>query len=174
VLFADLVGFTRAAHELPPEQIIEYLDDFVRTFDDLCDVHRVEKIKTIGDCYMAVGGLNGAYERDAAAVGRLALAMLGAQRRRPPLGRNRLDLRLGLHIGSATAGIIGDTRFSYDVWGDAVNIASRMESHGVPGRIHVSDAYRRAVMTDFSFEERGETEIKGIGVVRTYYLQSAR
>jgi adenylate cyclase len=86
VLFADLAGFTRAAHELPPDRIIEYLDDFVRTFDELCRLHGVEKIKTIGDCYMAVGGLNGAHEREAEAIGRLALAMLGAQRHRPPLG----------------------------------------------------------------------------------------
>lgn len=174
VLFADLVGFTRAAHDLPPEQIIEYLDDFVRTFDELCRSHGVEKIKTIGDCYMAVGGLSGAQDREAAAVGRLALAMLGAQRNRPPLGQSRLDLRVGVHIGSATAGIIGDTRFSYDVWGDAVNVASRMESHGLPGRVHVSEAYRRAVADHFSFEERGETEIKGIGLARTYYLLAMR
>lgn len=174
VLFADLVGFTRAAHELPPESVIEYLDDFVRTLDELCRLHGVEKIKTIGDCYMAVGGLNGAHEQEAAAVGRLALAMLGAQRDRPPLGRSRLDLRLGVHIGSATAGIIGDTRFSYDVWGDAVNVASRMESHGLPGRVHVSEAYRTAVADAFVFEDRGEIEVRGIGLARTYYLLAAR
>jgi adenylate cyclase len=174
VLFADLVGFTRAAHELPPDQIIEYLDDFVRTFDELCRLHDVEKIKTIGDCYMAVGGLNGAHEREAEAIGRLALAMLGAQRHRPALGDKRLELRVGVHIGSATAGIIGDTRFSYDVWGDAVNVASRMESHGMPGRVHVSEAYRNAAADAFVFEDRGETEIKGIGAARTFYLLAAR
>jgi adenylate cyclase len=174
VLFADLAGFTRAAHELPPDRIIEYLDDFVRTFDELCRLHGVEKIKTIGDCYMAVGGLNGAQEREAEAIGRLALAMLGAQRHRPALGGKRLELRVGVHIGSATAGIIGDTRFSYDVWGDAVNVASRMESHGMPGRVHVSEAYRNAAADAFVFEDRGETEIKGIGAARTFYLLAAR
>ncbi|MEX0591764.1 MAG: adenylate/guanylate cyclase domain-containing protein [Xanthobacteraceae bacterium] len=170
VLFADLAGFTSAAHDLPPEEIIDYLDDFVRTFDELCAAHGVEKIKTIGDCYMAVGGLNGAARRETVAIGRLALAMLDAQEARAPLGGRRLSLRIGIHIGSATAGIIGDTRFSYDVWGDAVNVASRMESHGVPGRIHVSDEFRTAAAESFAFEDRGVTEIRGIGAARTYFL----
>lgn len=170
ILFADLVGFTRAAHDLPPEEIIDYLDGFVRTFDELCAVHGVEKIKTVGDCYMAAGGLNGRGLEEAAAIGRLGLAMLTAQSVRPPLGGNRLGLRIGIHLGSATAGIIGDRRFSYDIWGDAVNVASRMESHGVPGRIHVSESFRAATHEEFIFEERGETEIKGIGTVRTYFL----
>jgi adenylate cyclase len=171
VLFADLVGFTRAAHDLPPEEIIDYLDDFVRSFDGLCARYGVEKIKTIGDCYMAAGGLNGAGRAGAVAIGQLALAMLATQAARPPLGRNRLALRVGIHLGSATAGIIGDVRFSYDVWGDAVNVASRMESHGVPGRIHVSEDFRMATHESFLFEERGETEIRGIGLARTYFLQ---
>ena len=133
VLFADLVGFTRAAHTLPPEEVIDYLDDLVRTFDEMCANYGVEKIKTIGDCYMAVGGLNGASGREAVALGRLALAMLTTQASRPPLGQQRLALRIGIHVGSATAGIIGDTRFAYDVWGDAVNVASRMEFARVAG-----------------------------------------
>ncbi len=174
VLFADLVGFTRAAHDLPPEQVIDYLDDFVRSFDDLCALHGVEKIKSVGDCYMAAGGLGGAQEADAVSLGRLALAMLEAQSHRPPLGNARLKLRIGIHIGNATAGIIGDVRFSYDVWGDAVNMASRMESYGEPGRIHVSDAFRLATGASFVFEERGETEIRGIGPARTHFLVAAR
>lgn len=173
VLFADLVGFTRAAHDLPPEEIIDYLDDFVRTFDELCARHSVEKIKMIGDCYMAAGGLNGLGRDGAVAIGRLGLAMLDAQARRRPLGRDRLGLRVGIHLGSATAGIIGGTRFSYDVWGDAVNLASRMESQGVPGRIHVSEDFRAATRDAFRFEERGVTEIKGIGLARTYFLLGA-
>ncbi len=170
VLFADLVGFTRAAHTLPPEEVIDYLDDLVRTFDELCATHGVEKIKTIGDCYMAVGGLNGASGREAVALGRLALAMLTTQASRPPLGQQRLALRIGIHVGSATAGIIGDTRFAYDVWGDAVNVASRMESHGLPDRIHVSSEFRDAMAEHFTFEDRGITEIRGIGRSRTYFL----
>jgi adenylate cyclase len=170
VLFADLVGFTRAAHTLPPEEVIDYLDDLVRTFDELCAKYGVEKIKTIGDCYMAVGGLNGASGREAVALGRLALAMLTTQASRPPLGQQRLALRIGIHVGSATAGIIGDTRFTYDVWGDAVNVASRMESHGLPDRIHVSSEFRDAMAQHFTFEDRGITEIRGIGRSRTYFL----
>jgi adenylate cyclase len=170
VLFADLVGFTRAAHPLPPEEVIDYLDDMVRTFDDLCAKHGLEKIKTIGDSYMAVGGLNGASHREAVALGNLALAMLAAQASRPPLGKQRLGIRIGIHVGSATAGIIGDTRFTYDVWGDAVNVASRMESHGVPNRIHVSSEFRAATAGCFTFEERGITEIRGIGSSPTYFL----
>jgi adenylate cyclase len=174
VLFADLVGFTRAAHDLPPEQVIDYLDDFVRSFDDLCALHGVEKIKSVGDCYMAAGGLGGGQEADAVSLGRLALAMIEAQANRPPLGDARLKLRVGIHIGNATAGIIGDVRFSYDVWGDAVNMASRMESYGVADRVHVSEAYRLATGASFVFEERGEAEIRGIGPARTYFLVAAR
>ena len=173
VLFADLVGFTRAAHNLPPEQVIDYLDDLVRLFDDLCSKFGVEKIKTIGDCYMAVGGLNGAAGSEARALGRLAIAMIAAQASRPPLGQQRLGLRIGIHVGDATAGIIGDTRFTYDVWGDAVNVASRMESHGLPDRIHVSSEFRLATAEYFTFEDRGVTEIRGIGRAQTYFLLTA-
>jgi adenylate cyclase len=174
VLFADLVGFTRAAHALPPGAVVDYLDDFVRSFDELCAAYQVEKIKTIGDCYMAAGGLHGAAEREAISIGRLALAMIEAQRRRPPLGDARLALRVGIHVGSATAGVIGDTRFSYDVWGDAVNMASRMESAGEPDRVHVSEPYRKAVADHFEFAERGLCDLRGIGTVRTFFLLHER
>jgi adenylate cyclase len=174
VLFADLVGFTRAAHKVSPEEVIDYLDDLVRTFDELCANYGVEKIKTIGDCYMAVGGLHGATRRDAVAIGHLALAMCDAQSAMPPLGADRLDLRVGIHVGSATAGVIGDTRFAFDVWGDAVNVASRMESHGVPGRIHVSTDFCSLVGDSFVFEARGPTDIRGIGRAETYFLVASR
>jgi adenylate cyclase len=103
-------------------------------------------------------------------MGRLALAMLQLQESRPPLGTHRLRLRIGIHTGPAVAGVIGATRIAYDLWGDAVNVASRMESHGVAGRIHVSQAFRETVGDAFMFEERGETDIKGIGMARTYFL----
>jgi adenylate cyclase len=170
VLFADLVGFTRAARDLPPEEIIDYLDDMVRCFDQLCAEHGVDKIKTIGDCYMAVGGLSGDQRQQATAIGKLALDMLRALDRLPALGGQRLALRIGIHTGSATAGIIGDTRFSYDVWGDAVNIASRMESHGLPNCIQVSEAFRDAVADTFLLNERGIVEIRSLGPTRTYLL----
>jgi adenylate cyclase len=108
-------------------------------FNDFCEAAGAEKIKTIGDSHMTVGGLDGNAREGAAAVGRLALSMLEAQARQLTPGNERLSLRTGIHTGSATARTIGDRRFSYDVWGDAVNIASRMESHGLPSQIHVRE-----------------------------------
>jgi adenylate cyclase len=174
VLFADLVGFTEAAHLESPETVVRYLDEFVRVFDAICELQRVEKIKTIGDSYMAVGGLQGNADEGVEAIGRVALAMIKLQDERPPIGGHKLSLRVGIHYGSAVAGVIGDTRISYDLWGDAINVASRMESHGVPGRIQVSEEYRAAAGQRFLFEERGDTEIKGIGVARTFFLLGPR
>lgn len=154
--------------------MVAYLNEFVRAFDTACEAHGVEKIKTIGDAYMAAGGIQGDSRAAALAVGRLALAMQQLQESRPPLGSRKLPLRVGIHTGTAIAGVIGDTRISYDLWGDAVNVASRMETHGVPGRIHVSDAFRRAAEDAFEFEARGTTPIKGIGSVPTYFLAKAR
>lgn len=174
VMFADLVGFTEAAHDLTPERVVDFLDGFVRTCDALCQHYGVDKIKTIGDSYMAAAGFDGRPSEGAVAVGQLALAMIEAIGRQPPLGGRRLSLRVGIHCGPATAGVIGDTRFSYDVWGDAVNTASRMESYGEPGRIHVSEAFRNLTADRFVFEERGATEIKGIGATRTFLLVGVR
>ena len=128
VMFADLAGFTAAAHDLAPEEVVDFLDRLVRALDALCEQYEVDKIKTIGDSYMAAGGFDGRAAAAAVAVGRLALAMMEVIERQPPLGCRKLKLRAGIHCGPATAGVIGDTRFSYDVWGDAVNTASRMES----------------------------------------------
>ena len=174
VLFADLVDFTGAAHDLPPDEVVEFLDRLVRHFDALCARLRVEKIKTIGDSYMAAAGFDQRTDGGAAAIGHLALAMLEEIGRQPALGSRRLRLRIGIHCGPATAGVIGDTRFSYDVWGDAVNTASRMESHGEPGRIQVSEDFRNLTAQDFVFEERGSTDLKGIGASRTFFLIGPR
>src|SRR5262249_5409256 len=151
------VGFTTAAHHLPPNQVVEYLDHLVRAFDALCEQHGVDKIKTIGDSYMAAAGFDSRAREGAVAVGRLALAMLNVIANQPPLGERRLLMRIGIHCGPATAGVIGDTRFSYDVWGDAVNTASRCESSGVPNRIQVSEDFRALTADRFEFEERGTT-----------------
>jgi adenylate cyclase len=171
VLFADLAGFTAAAHDRSPDEIVDYLDRLMRTFDALAETHGVEKIKTIGDCYMAAAGLDGRAHEGALAIGRFAFAILAAIDGQPPLGGRKLGLRVGIHAGPATAGVIGDTRFSYDVWGDAVNTASRMESHGLPGRIQVSEAYRALAGDAFAYDERGSTDIKGLGNARTYFLR---
>jgi adenylate cyclase len=170
VIFADLVGFTESVHQLPPEQVVDFLDQLVRVFDGLSERFGVEKIKTIGDSYMAAAGFDGQGKEGAVATGRLALAMLDAISRQPPLGGRAPRLRIGIHCGPATAGVIGDTRFSYDVWGDAVNTAARMESNGEPGRIHVSESYRALTLDCFEFEDGGTAELKGIGTVRSYFL----
>jgi adenylate cyclase len=169
ILFADLVGFTAAAHALPPEQVVDYLDDLVRAFDTLSERHGVEKIKTIGDCYMAIAGRGGDARAGACALGRFALAMMETAALTRLHGQC-LTLRIGIHCGAATAGVIGDTRFTFDVWGDAVNTASRMESHSLPRRIQVSETFRDLTQDVFRFEERGATDIKGIGTTRTFFL----
>ena len=174
VMFADLAGFTEAAHSLAPEQVVEFLDGLVRACDRLCQEYGADKIKTIGDSYMAAAGFDGQPVEGAAAIGRLALAMMDEIDRQPPLGNRKLRLRAGIHCGPATAGVIGDTRFSYDVWGDAVNTASRMESYGEPGRIQVSEAFRNLAADHFVFEERGATDIKGLGATRTFFLVGPR
>jgi len=170
ILFADMVGFTSVTHTLPPEQVVDYLDDLVRTFDTLSEQHGVEKIKTIGDCYMAIAGRGGDARDGACALGRFALALMETMDCSQTLQGQRLSLRVGIHCGAVTAGVIGDTRFTFDVWGDAVNTASRMESHGLPRRIQVSEAFRELTRDIFLFEERGTTDIKGIGATRTFFL----
>jgi adenylate cyclase len=170
VIFADLVGFTESVHHLPPEEVVDFLDRLVRVFDGLSERFGVEKIKTIGDSYMAAAGFDGRGADGAVAAGRLALAMLEAISRQPTLGGRAPQLRIGIHCGPATAGVIGDTRFSYDVWGDAVNFASRMESNGEPGKIHVSDDFRALTLDRFEFADGGTAHLKGIGAVHSYFL----
>jgi adenylate cyclase len=174
ILFADLADFTEAAHREQPETVVAYLDDFVRAFDEVCERYGVEKIKTIGDAYMAASGLQGDGREGAVAMGNLALDVMKLHAARPPLGDSHLSLRIGIHCGSAIAGVIGDMRISYDLWGDAVNMASRLESQGEPGRIQVSEAFRRMVGDAFTFEERAPAEYKGIGVLRAYFLLAKR
>jgi adenylate cyclase len=171
VLFADLVGFTEATRGLPPETVVAHLDDLVRTFDALSERHGVAKIKTVGDGYMAAAGFEGDASAGAAALGRFALAMVDAVGRAPPLGGRTLALRIGIHCGPATAGIIGDTRFSYDVWGEAVNTAARLETTGEGGRVHVSGAFVAAAGDALAYDERGMAKLKGLGEMRTFYLR---
>jgi adenylate cyclase len=173
VVFADLVGFTSAARDQSPDAVVGFLDGLVRALDALAAQHGVEKIKTIGDCYMAAAGFDGRAHDGAVAIGRFALAVMDANAAHGSLGGRKLDLRVGIHCGAATAGVIGETRFSYDIWGDAVNVAARMESHGLPGRIQASEAFRELTAGEFAFEERGTIEIKGLGDMKTYFLGRA-
>jgi adenylate cyclase len=169
IVFADLVGFTTLAGRLPPEEVVVMLNAIFSRFDEIADRHHLEKVKTIGDAYMAVAGLpepSADHARDAA---RAALEMRAAVRELASACSAELDMRIGLHTGAVVAGVIGLRKFAYDLWGDAVNIASRMESHGQPGRVQVS-ADAAAHLERFVLDARGEIEIKGKGMMKTYWL----
>lgn len=168
ILFADLVGFTRASHNVQPEEVVAYLDDLFTTFDGLCENYSVDKIKTIGDGYLAVGGLHDA--GGARAIGFLALDMIEQMNNRSFLGLDTLSLRIGIHRGPVTAGIIGDQRMTYDVWGSSVNCAARLEAQSLPSRIHCSEAYMVAVQDTFQFTNLDVTELRGVGVINAGYL----
>jgi class 3 adenylate cyclase len=171
ILFADLVGFTPAAARMTPERLVDRLNDIVTAFDELALSLGVEKIKTIGDAYMAVSGLPEPRHDHAETVARFAIAMMEALE-----ANNRIDgtpafqLRIGIHTGPVVAGVIGHHKFIYDVWGDTVNVASRLESSSNPGRIHVSEATRRALAGRFRFESRGLVDLKGRGPTQTFFL----
>lgn len=173
VLFVDLVGFTAASREVEPGEIVAYLDTVFSRLDAACERLGVDKIKTIGDSYMAVGGLSGDPLQGARAIGLLALELLDIIETAPTLGDAKLQMRAGIHSGPVTAGVIGNARMTYDLWGDTVNVASRMELHGVPGRIHVSAAYKDLTAVHFEFEPRGQIEMKSVGLHATYFLLGA-
>jgi adenylate cyclase len=170
VLFADLCGFTTFSQHVDASQLVDLLDDIFSAFDHLANAYGVEKIKTIGDAYMAVAGLPEPREDHAEAVAGMALGMLEAFR---GVMRNRglsMEVRIGIHSGPVVAGVIGKHKFSYDLWGDTVNTASRMESHGEPSRVHVSEATQLMLKDRFRFADRGEMAVKGKGLQRTFFL----
>jgi class 3 adenylate cyclase len=173
VLFADIVGFTRIASTALPEEIVAMLNEIFSRFDRLVERHGLEKIKTIGDAYMVAGGIPAPVDDHPGRIAELALDMLAEMEQFQSVG-GKLDVRIGFHTGPVIAGVIGRKKFSYDVWGDTVNTASRMESHGVPGRIHVSTQAYEILRDRYLFEERGVVEIKGIGQMRTYFLSGRR
>jgi len=140
ILFADVVDFTPWSERLPPAEVVGYLDHLFRRFDDLAERHGLEKIKTIGDCYMVAAGVPTPRPDHARALALMALDMLDVMRSDDEVGQLGLELRVGINSGPVVAGVIGRKRFLYDLWGDAVNTASRMESHGTPGRIQITRA----------------------------------
>jgi len=170
VLFADLVGFTPLSAKLPPTQVVRLLDEVFSTFDGLATQHGLEKIKTIGDAYMAVAGLPFPRADHAERAAALALDMLDALRTFNLQHHTALAMRIGLSTGPVIAGIIGRNKFSYDLWGDTVNTASRMESHGLPGRIQVAPPTYDRLCHRYRFEDRGRIEIRGKGPMTTYLL----
>ena len=174
VMFADLVDFTRWSTLLSPEHVVEVLGQVFTEFDAVTERYGLEKIKTIGDSYMVVAGLPSPRPDHREVMAIMALAFVDAMQRLNAVLKTSLDVRIGMHCGPVVAGIIGTRKFAYDLWGDTVNMASRLESHGVPGRIHVSEAIWQALKDRFAFEPRGEIEVKSIGKVKTWLLTGLR
>jgi adenylate cyclase len=165
VLFADIAAFTPMTAAMEPGEIVRLLDDVFSAFDELAAERGLEKIKTIGDAYMVASGLLQHDPRHAEQLADMALAM------QEECGRGRvLDLRIGIDIGPVVAGVIGRRKFIYDLWGDTVNTASRMESHGIPGAIQVTERAHARLASSFRFEDRGRIDVKGKGSMRAYLL----
>ncbi len=173
ILFGDLVGFSEVAEELEAERLVDRLNDLFSRFDNLVEKHGLEKIKTIGDEYMVAAGLPVERRDHAEAIARFAIEM------RDELGLfNRdqsfdFDIRIGINSGEVVAGVIGKKRFLYDLWGEPVNLASRMESSGVPGKIQITEHTRSLLGSRFTVRKRGELEVSGFGTVTTYFLTGA-
>ena len=170
IVFADLVGFTAAASRVTPAVLVNNLNRIFSAFDDLCRQLKIEKIKTIGDAYMAAAGLPLPRPDHAEAIADFALAMLAALERVNATAEVPFQMRIGIHSGPVVAGVIGSHRFLYDIWGDTVNLASRLESHGLPGRIHVSAHTSHMLAGRYHLEARGLINLRGIGKVKTAFL----
>lgn len=174
ILFADIVGFTPLSSRMPATKLVNLLNHIFSAFDRLAERHGVEKIKTIGDAYMAVGGVPIPTQDHAIEIANMALDMQQIITCfQPDIGQS-IDLRIGIHTGPVVAGVIGVKKFSYDLWGDTVNVASRMESSGEPGKIQVTAATYELLKDRFIFEERGTIEVKGKGSMTTYWLIGIR
>jgi class 3 adenylate cyclase len=174
VLFADIVDFTRRSRQVSPAEVVQALNELFSAFDRLARRHGLEKIKTIGDAYMVAGGLPTPRPDHAEAVAEMALAMREeVARRSDPSGRP-LAVRIGIDTGPVEAGVIGTSKFSYDLWGDTVNTASRMESHGVPGCIQVTERAYRRLRDGYRFQRRGPVQVRGMGEMVTWFLVGRR
>jgi adenylate cyclase len=169
VLFADVVGFTRISSHLSPSQLVAELNDLFSVFDVICEEAEVEKIKTIGDAYLVVGGLPGGAPDHLAAVAGAAVSMQDAVAARGA-GAAAWRVRIGVHRGPIAAGVIGTTKFVYDVWGDTVNVASRLETAAGPGEILVSREAAEGLGPSFELEPRGVVDLKGKGPTETWAL----
>jgi guanylate cyclase len=174
ILFADVVDFTPLSERLPPAEVVGLLDHLFSHFDALAARHGLEKIKTIGDCYMAAAGVPTPRPDHARALALMALDMQAAMRSVDEVGHLGLELRIGINSGPVVAGVIGRKRFLYDLWGDAVNTASRMESHGTSGRIQITRATKELLEEEFVCESRGTIPIKGKGEMEAWYLVGRR
>ncbi|WP_036096390.1 adenylate/guanylate cyclase domain-containing protein [Leptospira weilii] len=178
VLFTDMAGFTKIAETMSPEELLNELDLFFREFDSIVKRHGVEKIKTIGDAYMAAGGLplaNKTHSIDAVLCGlEFQKFMRLKKRERESNGRPYWELRLGIHTGSVVAGVVGTEKFAYDIWGDSVNTASRMESSGIPGEVNISSETYEKIKDLFICEHRGKIKAKNKGEIDMYLVKKIR
>jgi adenylate cyclase len=174
ILFADVVDFTPLAERLPPTKVVALLDHLFSHFDVLGERYGVEKIKTIGDCYMVAAGVPSPRSDHARVLALMALDMQAAMCSVDEVGHLGLELRVGINSGPVVAGVIGRKRFLYDLWGDAVNTASRMESHGTSGRIQITRATKELLADEFVCEPRGTIPVKGKGEIEAWYLVGRR
>ena len=174
VMFADLVDFTRLANKFKPEIIVGILNRVFSVFDELVEKYGLEKIKTIGDAYMVVGGLPNPLSNHAEAVANFALESMAQLKRFKLKTGDALTMRVGINTGPVVAGVIGKKKFIYDIWGDAVNLASRMESNGVPGAIQLTEYTAARLGNKFVLEERGDVDVKGRGKVKAFFLKGRR
>jgi adenylate cyclase len=172
VLFADIVEFTKFSEGVSAEVLVDVLNDIFIRFDGIADNRGLEKIKTIGDAYMAAAGLPIPVADHAIRAAHMALDMIEAVDRFNEHSCYNLKVRIGIDTGEVVAGVIGKRKFLYDLWGDAVNTASRMESHGVAGRIQVTDSTRQRLSEPFMLEKRGAIDVKGKGEMHTWFLNS--
>jgi class 3 adenylate cyclase len=170
VLFADLVDFTRRSRQIGPARVVATLNELFSAFDALAQRHGLEKIKTIGDAYMVAGGLPQPRPDHAEAIAEMALAMQAEVTRRTDPSGQPLQVRIGIDTGPVEAGVIGTVKFSYDLWGDTVNTASRMESHGIPGCIQVTERTYQRLRDGYRFQRRGPIQVRGMGEMVTYLL----
>ncbi|MBE9114699.1 PAS domain S-box protein [Lusitaniella coriacea LEGE 07157] len=170
ILFADIVGFTPLSARLPATELVEFLNQIFSQFDQLAETQNLEKIKTIGDAYMVAGGLPVPREDHAAAIAQMALAMQDCIDNVAHDLHEPLQIRIGINTGPVVAGVIGATKFIYDLWGDTVNVASRMESYGIAGKIQVTEATYQRLQHRYAFEKRGIIDVKGKGEMTTYWL----
>ncbi len=170
LLFADIVGFTAMSSEMSPGELVSVLNEVFTVFDELVDRHDLEKVKTIGDAYMVIGGLLDQSGDHTQRVADLALDLSERMEAIEAAARLGVQFRIGIHCGPVVAGVIGQKKFIYDVWGDTVNLASRMESLGIPSRIHVSGAVEERLRGQYRLEARGLVEVKGKGSLPTWFL----
>lgn len=170
VLFADIVGFTAYAGKADPEELVYQLDEIFNRFDQIASKYQLEKIKTIGDAYMVASGIPEDNAQHQENIGEMAKEMLNAIKEINKSSGTNFDIRIGIHSGPVVAGVIGKSKFAYDLWGDTVNIASRMESSGEAGKIQVSDVFYKGAKSKFNYTSRGQISVKGKGEMETYFL----